>query len=277
MRRFALPLVILGCISPAFAQNGDSIPFLSEHGYAVEISPKLDELWPGGKYWNIRLWDIKGDQEVEKEVLDRVVSAVVEHDTLYDDGMHLDGEADDLLYGYFSLDSDHKFFHSPTVWEIQLSDGSWRGWAASLEEIDAEPLESFPEPVFPPVGGSINSTELTFHWQKVEGAENYGVILWDSMPSPESFLDDIIWEKGDIPGDMTSATTEENGTKLEYGKTYFWAIWAVNTTQRPHEGFCGWTYPYYVMDIGWFRIEKRPTGIGLETWGGIKMKLSTKN
>ena len=274
MRGFVLPLVILGCISPAFAQSGDSIPFLSRYGYAVELSPRLDELWPGGKHWNIRLWDIRN--EVESENWDKVVLVVVEGDTLYDDGLHLDGEAHDLLYGYFSLDSDRRFYHSPTGVFIWLSDGNLRGWIDALEEMEAGPLESFPEPVSPPIGGTVNSTKPTFHWQSVEGAEGYGFILWDRMPSPERFRDDIIWEKGDIPGDTTSASIEENGTKLEYGKTYFWAIWAVNTTQKPHEGFYAGTYPYYVMDIGWFRVEK-VSGIGLETWGRIKMKLSTKN
>ena len=270
--RSALSVLLLMCAAPALSETGQEVSFLPRYGSSVELSPRLDELWPGGKYWNVRLWDIKQGGFLEADVWDRVTSVVVEQDTLYDDGMHLDGDANDLLYGYCSLDDVRRFTYPPTYVEFRLSDGEARGGFIDYEVIEAGPLASFPEPTSPPPGGSVDSTTPTLHWRSVEGADVYGIILWDRTPTPEGFLDDMVWGKGDLPGDVTSVSMKESATPLEYGETYWWAVWAVNTTQKPHEGLYAGTYPYYVMDVGWFRVERGPASVRLESWGSIKTK-----
>lgn len=274
MRRLALSAMLLLCAVPASPQTGQEVSFLPSDGASVELSPRLDDLWPGGKYWNVRLWDIKQEGFLQADLWDSVVSVVVDiEDTLYDDGMHLDGDANDLLYGCFSLDAYRRYTSPPGFVEVWLSDGYPQGGFIDYEMMEAAPLASFPEPASPPPGGSVDSTTPTLHWRAVEGADIYGVILWDRPPTPEGFLDDVVWAKRDLPGDVTSVSLKGSATRLEYGKTYWWAVWAVNTTQMPHEGLCSGTWPYYVMDIGWFRVEGGRDRVGLESWGRIKTRL----
>ena len=103
---------------------------------------------------------------------------------------------------------------------------------------------------------TISQLKPTFRWELVPDVESYGVAVFDSIPTPGTIYENMVWKKDSGADIVTEISMEADSVELAPGRTYYWALWCYDEGGYV-EG--EWKYPSYSM--GWASFSTLAVGV----------------
>ena len=128
--------------------------------------------------------------------------------------------------------------------------------------VAADPIEEFPE-----ITTEISSdSTLTVSWFPIQGADEYGVIIWNQQPTSVGFFDGIVFT-AEFSADNLPTVVD---TSLPSNHEYYIAVWANNGDIAEGSGLCNINIEYsYVMNLE-HHDNGRSTKVQQSSWGQLK-------
>jgi hypothetical protein len=257
-----VPFVFFLFISAGLGQEVDT-PFeleLTSEMDVIQISPGMDEIWPGNDYlqkFYLNLHKVSLGDSMTIDDIDSVLvtyyGGVAPHGRtkrMWDDGKHWDGESGDGIYGYFDLldlsaiNTEDFSYHIIECCHIYLHGMPFRGTPES------------PELTYPTDGMIISELRPTFRWTLVPEVESYGVAVFDTMPTPATIYENMIWEEDSEGEVVAEISMEDDSVELAPGRTYYWVLWCYD-----EGGYVDGQWKYGAYSMEWALFSTSAVGV----------------